>query len=140
MRSLIARPLLSLVMFMACASAKSPSPVAPAAGLDRPFTLKIGASTSIEAEKLQIGFDRVISDSRCPRGAQCIVAGEAVLRVWLQKSPSAREHRELTTMPEGAQAEYGAYRIKLVTLDPYPSVDKAIRPSEYVATFLVTRA
>ena len=31
-------------------------------------------------------------------------SGEAVLRVWLQKSPSAREQRDLTTMPEGSQA------------------------------------
>ena len=135
----MALPALSLVVFMACASAKSPSPAAPAAGLDRPFTVKSGTSTSIDAEKLHIGFDRVISDSRCPRGAQCIVAGEAVLRVWLQKPPSARENRDLTTMPEGAQAAYGAYRIKLVTLDPSPSVDGTIRPSDYVATFLVTR-
>jgi hypothetical protein len=130
---------LGLVAFMACVSANSSSPAAPtAAGLDRPFTLKSGASASIDVEKLQIGFDRVLSDSRCPRGAQCIVAGEAVLRVWLLKSPAARENRDLKTTPD-AEAAYGAYRIKLLTLDPYPSVEGTIRPSDYVATFLVTR-
>ena len=133
--------ILHLLAFLACASSSdSGNPSAPkTVGLDQPFTLAAGASARVDAENLQVGFDRVVSDSRCPRGAQCVVAGEAVVRVWLSKSPEARGNRDLTT-PNAAEAVYGAYRITLVTLDPYPTVDHTIRPSDYVATLLVTRA
>lgn len=108
--------------------------------LDRPFTLAPGRSATIDAERLQIGFERVVSDSRCPRGAQCITEGEAVVRVWLQKAPGARENRDLTTTPTESSAIYGAYRVNLEALDPVPTINRDIRPSEYVATLVVFRA
>lgn len=135
--------LLHILVFFACACASASdsgsvtSP--PAAGLDQPFTLAAGASVRLEVENLQVGFDRVVSDSRCPSGAQCIVEGEALVRVWLSKAPAARESRDLKTTPNAAEAVYGAYRIKLVTLAPSPTVDRTIRPSDYVVTILVTR-
>ena len=108
--------------------------------LDKPFKLAPGRSTTIEAERLQIGFERVVSDSRCPRGAQCIVEGEAIVRVWLQKAPAARENRDLTTTPTATSAVYSGYRVNLEALDPVPTTDHAIKPSEYAATLVVSLA
>ena len=81
-----------------------------------------------------------MSDSRCPRDAQCITDGEAVVRVWLQKAPGARENRDLKTTPDGASAVYSTYRVTLVALDPAPTASRVIRPSEYAATLVVSRA
>lgn len=134
--------LLQLLGSFACSltsHAGSPAALSPAR-LDQSFALAAGASAILETENLQIGFDRVLSDSRCPRGAQCITAGDAVVRIWMSKAPAARESRDLETTPRAAEAVYGAYRIRLVTLDPYPIADRAIRPSDYVVTLLVTRA
>ena len=131
-----------VLTFLACASlSDSGSPAAPtAARLDQAFTLAAGAVAVFDAEHLQVGFDRVLSDSRCPRGAQCIVEGEATVRVWLSKSPRGKDNRDLKTTPNALEAVYDAYRIKLVTLEPYPGVERAVRPSEYVATLLVSRS
>jgi hypothetical protein len=107
--------------------------------LDQPFALAPGRSVTIEAERLQIGFERVVSDSRCPRGAQCITEGEAVVRVWLLKAPAARETRELKTTPTETSVVYGAYRVNLKALDPVPTTDHDIRPSEYVAPLVISR-
>jgi hypothetical protein len=82
----------------------------------------------------------VISDSRCPRDAQCITGGDALVRVWLLKAPGARENRDLKTTPDGASAVYSTYRVTLVVLDPAPTANRVIRPSEYVATLVVSRA
>ena len=108
--------------------------------LDKPFKLAAGRSATIEGEQLQVGFDRVVSDSRCPKDAQCITAGEAIVRVWLLKAPGARENRELRTTPTETSAAYSTYRINLVALDPVPATSRAIRPSEYVATLTVSRS
>src|SRR5262245_16856015 len=78
-------------IFVACAS----SPAAPGSvKLNQSFTLKVGSSTSVDGEGIQVGFDSVVSDSRCPKGAQCIVAGDATIRVWLARTSQARETGE----------------------------------------------
>jgi hypothetical protein len=52
--------------------------------LGESFQLNVGESVQIEAEALQIGFEDVSGDSRCPKGEQCIWEGDATVRVWLQ--------------------------------------------------------
>jgi len=131
-----------LFTVLACAnSSESGNPMKPtAARLDQPFTLSPGASVVFDAESLQLDFVQVAADSRCPRGAQCITEGEATVRVSLSKSARAKEERDLKTNPAASEAVYDAYRISLVMLEPYPAVDRPIRPSDYVATMLVTRS
>ena len=132
--------LLQVFASFACALASdSGNPVATSPALDQAFTLKAGTSAMLDTENLQVEFAGVLSDSRCPRGTQCITAGEAVLRIWLSKAPAARESRDLKTTPNAGEAVYGAYRIRLLMLDPYPTADRTIRPSDYVVTLLVTR-
>ena len=126
---------ISLFTFLACDSPTEPK----AAEFDQAFTLIPGAAAVLGTENLQVGFDQVLSDSRCPRGAQCIVAGDATVRVWLAKSPRGRENRELKTTPDGSQGVYDAYKITLVALAPSPEVGSTIRPTDYVATLTVSR-
>lgn len=129
-----------LLVLLSCA-ASSPSwsqSSSVTVNLDRPFTLSPGSSAVLERENLKIEFDRVVSDSRCPRGAQCITAGEAIVRVWLSKAPAPRERRDLGTAPDAAETAYEMYRLRLVALEPYPAVNGTIRQSDYAATFLIT--
>ena len=121
---------------IACASPTEPK----AARFDEAFTLTPGAAADFGTESLQVGFDQVLSDSRCPRNAQCIVAGEATVRIWLSKPPRGRENRELKTTPDASQAPYDAYKVTLVTLVPSPEVGSTIRSTDYVATLMVTRS
>jgi hypothetical protein len=111
----------------------------PSAQVGQPFMLKLGAAATVEAEDLQVGFDHVVSDSRCPTGAQCIQEGEAVVRIWLVKTPAQRDTRDVATTPQRDTGTYGAYRVKLVSLEPHPNLKQATRASDYVATLLVTR-
>ena len=124
-------------IFVACAS----SPAAPGSvKLNQSFTLKVGTSTSVDGEGIQVGFDSVISDSRCPKGAQCIVAGDATIRVWLDRTGQARETRELKTAPpDAAQTVINSYRVTLSALTPEPTLDGTPRASDYVASLVVAR-
>jgi hypothetical protein len=49
--------------------------------LDIQFSLGAGKTVEIEGENLTIQFVKVISDSRCPRGVECITEGEAQCRM-----------------------------------------------------------
>jgi len=110
------------------------------AALGERFTLRVGESARIEAEALQIGFEGVSADSRCPRGEQCIREGDATVRVWLQKTPGPRETLELRTAPKEQTAmRYLSYEVRLVRLDPYPTSGRTIARGDYVATLQLTR-
>lgn len=133
---------LLLAFGVACASGSNsgnvtgPSQVT----LGQTFKLKPGGVAVVQGEELQVGFDRVLADSRCPRGAHCITEGDAKIRVWLSQPPRERTEHELQTTPfPAAEALYEGYRIRLVSLDPYPQIDRTIRARDYVATFVVTR-
>jgi len=110
------------------------------AALGERFTLRVGESAQIDAEALQIGFEDVPADSRCPRGEQCIREGDAAVRVWLQKAPGPRETLELRTAPKEQSAmRYLSYDVRLVRLDPYPTSGRTIARGDYVATLELTR-
>lgn len=139
MRSRTLFGLAHVLAFVACASAGSPA--APeSVKLNQPFTLRVGTSASVDGEGIQVGFETVVSDSRCPKGAQCIVAGDATIRVWLARGSQSRETQELKTSPQDkAQTVIGQYRLTLSALTPEPTVDGTPRASDYVATLVVVR-
>jgi Zn finger protein HypA/HybF involved in hydrogenase expression len=110
------------------------------AALGARFTLRIGESAQIEAEALQIAFEDVPTDSRCPRGEQCIREGDATVRLRLQKAPGPGERLELRTAPKEQSAmRFLSYEVRLVRLDPYPVSGRPIARGDYVATLELTR-
>ena len=106
--------------------------------LGQPFELRAGTSATLE-EGLAVIFDRVDSDSRCAIDAVCITAGDAVIAVTISQGAAGSGRRELHTEPNGSEASYLAYSIKLLELQPYPQTGRQRRPDEYVATLIVAR-
>ena len=83
-------------------------------------------------------FDSVSSDSRCPMDAVCVWAGDATLTLRLSHRSNSPATNELHTQPSGSELVYSDYRIKLVSLSPYPRSDRRIPPGDYVATINVS--
>ena len=129
---------LALVLVAALAASEDvarPRPV----HLDESFALHVGEAAKVDSEKLEIRCDEVVSDSRCPKGAQCIVEGDATVRITVQKG-SARTSYELHTSERAGQdAGVDGLTIRLLRLDPYPVEGKAIDGRDYEATLQVTR-
>ena len=107
--------------------------------LGESFVLRAGDSARVEAEKLEITFDTVASDSRCPKGAQCIVEGDAVVRITAGKGKARTTHDLHTSERAGQDATVDGFAIVLVRLDPYPVEGRKIEPGDYEATLQVTR-
>jgi len=116
----------------------SPDPKQVALG--ESFELRPGETGVIEAEALQIGFDEVAGDSRCPKNVQCIWEGDATVRVWLRQAAGPKQVLELhTPAKDRGSASFLAYSVRLVRLDPYPVLGKTITRRDYLATLEVTR-
>ena len=122
-------------------SVAGPSP-ATVIHVGQNFTLKAGAFAQTPDGGLRVGFVGVTADSRCPKGVQCVWAGDGVAQVWLQRGSGPKEARELHTatgLAKGAN-DTGTIdgELRLVGLDPYPIAGKDTAPGEYVATLMLS--
>ena len=136
MTRLVFGPRLVLVLsffFAACAGHSGSPGRTP---LGQPFELRAGSSAAVEGG-LQIIFERVPSDSRCPMDALCIRAGEALVALTLSQDGRNAVSRELRTDGATSETTYQGYSIKLIALAPYPRSDRQILPEDYVATLAV---
>ena len=94
-----------------------PSTVSAPAGHD--VTLRLGQEAAVQGKDLTVRYLRVVADSRCRPGMQCIWQGEATL-AFLLKEPGRGESTtaELHSGPRtGAQqTSFAASRIELVSV------------------------
>jgi hypothetical protein len=145
--------LVALLMLGACGSkgVTAAPPGSPAARLaidaGQPFQLQPGQVAAVAAggasagDGLRVGFDGVGSDSRCPKGEQCVWAGDATLRVWLQARGGPRHDGEVHTAQGRARSFTAAgHTLQLVRLDPAPISGRALAASDYLATFTLEPA
>lgn len=79
----------------------------------------IGETVKVDAGRVVIGFEELISDSRCPHGYRCISAGQATIRI----SVTTRQFRQSQVLKGPGAARYslsGLYSVQFTALDPYP--------------------
>lgn len=108
------------------------------AHLGQEFTFKVGEQVVISEAGLKISFASVEEDSRCPKGVDCIWAGNGKIIVNVKKGGAKAIGTQLNTNVGAKQARLYAYDIKLVGLNPYPQKDVKIKPDDYGATLIVT--
>ncbi len=95
----------------------SPSTVSTPAGQD--VTLRLGQEAAVQGKDLTVRFTRVVADSRCRPGMQCIWQGEATLAFLLKEpgrgeSTTAELHSGPRTGPQSTS--FAASRVELVAV------------------------
>jgi hypothetical protein len=118
----------------------------PVAFLDRSFGLDIGETKIIEPGHLRITFKQVLSDNRCPIGAECVVAGQAEPEFLFKVSEEDSARVVLVIGPyitredtlNHPAVDTLGYRIKLQQLDPHPDVTSRRPVSEYRALLRIS--
>jgi hypothetical protein len=116
-------------------------------GVNQPFELVNGESITLTQYNIQVGFDSVLSESRCPIGVRCFWEGEASIKLWLtgrsiQKTYCKVSIHGYTGIEDTLHHRYVdtlGYRIKLMELDPYPQYPVPNDYKKYKATLLVTQ-
>jgi hypothetical protein len=94
--------------------------------------IKMGSTSNLAEEKIKIKLVEVLEDSRCPKGARCIWAGNAKVKLELTKNETRTV--ELNTALDPKTISYSGYDIKILSLTPYPDTSKNTNKSEYEVT------
>jgi len=129
----------------ACAPAKcdpttatcaEPAPRVVPVGED--FVLAPGQRVTIGESGLTIEFERVTSDSRCPKDVQCVWAGNAAIRIQVVEQMSEPRLVELDTYGDRQKAQLGEFDLQVVALGPDPVSTERIEPQQYRLTLRLT--
>ena len=99
-------------------------------------TVGVNKSQKVFDRKVTVRVLLVVEDSRCPEGTQCVQAGNAKVRISVQKGTNESKIVELDTNGENT-ATVDGYAIKLDALNPHPKSAAPVKAKDYVATLTV---
>jgi len=135
------------VFLIGCAGSPDAAVVRAVPGKE--FTLPLGGSIVLADTDCVIIFDKVVEDSRCPRGDTCVWAGRLRVKLiareyaWMDQNTVEvlDANLELDSGLLGyPQHLIGDYVIELRGLEPYPDASTPTGSSPaYVATLIVER-
>ena len=118
-------------------------PVTPAGA--RPLQARLGQwvrlapGQAVSVDGLTLRFLDVPHDSRCPRGARCVWAGVARIRVeWSEGGRSRVVVLEQGGLTSSARQRVDRYLLTF-NLEPHPDYEKAITPRQYRLRLRVER-
>ena len=127
--------LAALTLVGAC---ESDAPATPDSPIDVSLVLAPGETRAVAGTSLQLQFQGVLGDSRCPADALCIQGGDAMVRIHVLSNGAAPAAYDLHT-GNLQPARHDSVTIALVNLSPYPFSSRPINPDDYRATLRVTR-
>ena len=130
--------LCTLVLLLSTGCANSEDKVT--ASLGQEFSLQIGQIARIEHEELEIRFEKVLEDSRCPRDVTCIWAGRVTCMIVLAQ-PGLSNHITLTEAgltDKYSKTTYEGYQLEF-HVTPYPEAGREIPVDAYKLQLIVTK-
>ena len=108
--------------------------------LSSPIIINYNQKVVNEGEEVSIKFINIISDSRCPTGAECVWAGEAELQFIVNKANDSIKFNLISSGQHfGQNTILFDLQIKLLEVIPYPDVSKSIAIEDYKAKIIVDK-
>lgn len=125
------RALFLALLLTACGTSTEPQ-------LGENIEVRLGTTIEIPDDSTRVRFTDLTSDSRCPTGAQCVWAGEAVALFTVGNNQQV----SLTLGADASKATVivGMKQFTLVALKPYPRLNETIAKGDYIATVRFTSA
>lgn len=130
--------LLALPLLAGCINTFRTGPV-PGTDANQQIEIPLGETRLLDEERLAVTFARVLQDSRCPAGTQCITAGNAVLGLILHERGEATRMVELNTHSEPRRVSHEGYVITVVDLQPLPAAGAAPEPESSLVRLQIVR-
>lgn len=100
---------------------------------------EINQKLDSKSEK-EVVLVRVVNDSRCPEGVQCVWAGEVTIEVAVYENKKLSEQTQFTLNAQSAEEVKEWFvahlpkskeKLKAVSVAPYPKDGVTIQPEEY---------
>jgi hypothetical protein len=130
--------LLALSLGAGCINTFRTGPV-PGTDATQQIEIPLGETRLLDEDRLAINFARVLDDSRCPTGVQCITAGNALVGLILHERGEATRMVQLNTHAEPRTVSHEGYVVTVVDLQPYPRSGVTTPPESYVVRLHVVR-
>ena len=110
------------------------------ADLGEEFSLSIGQTASINGQALQITFEDVIEDSRCPSDVTCIWAGRVscIIKIVQDSSPYRMVLTEPGLTDQYTSVTYKEYQLAFHVI-PYPEAGQSIPKGDYRLQLIVSK-
>jgi len=127
------------LVFVSC----SPKPNYTVAKFDLAsnFDLPIGKAAKLNNGDLQVTFNAVSEDSRCPAGTNCLRAGTVTANITIGNADGKETFNfklgEKASKPE--TKKFKGYSINLMQVNPYPQTGEKINKQDYVAQLRVVK-
>lgn len=99
------------------------------------LTLHESAEGSIKGDRVKLGFEAIVSDSRCPANAMCIWQGAATATFSFTKNgDSHRFNLSSITMEPNYTKDtvIAGYKIEFINLLPYPGTFTPPAPDSHI--------
>ena len=101
--------------------------------------LSVGDTVPVPDTQASVTFVRVVEDSRCPKGVQCVWEGDATIEVRVTSGGSEPESVQLHLNPRSAgDVVAKGLHLTLQRLDPYPENGRSINGRDYRAALAIT--
>lgn len=134
----LALVLLTVCPFRGCEDRNGSDRDALALELNDTVQLSYGQWYSHQKPCLQVQFDSLLSDGRCPVGVECFWEGNAEARIRMV----AGEHYSFTLNTHSSfrtDTILEGFRIQLIDLLPYPVYEVEVAPEDYSAVMVISR-
>lgn len=108
--------------------------------LGQEFSLSVGQSAFIKGENLEIKFEEVVEDSRCPWEVTCVWEGRVSLSVEINEN-DVSDNIELSQpglTDQSVVATHEGYQFTY-KVEPYPEAGKPISVDEYRLLLVVSK-
>ena len=101
--------------------------------------LGVGDTRPVPDTQVSVTFVRVVEDSRCPKGVQCVWEGDAAVEIRVASGGGEPESVQLrlNARTKGTVVAKGLH-LTLQRLDPYPENGRSIKDSDYRAVLAIT--
>lgn len=134
-----------------CQISFQPKPTLRPAALGQPFTLAWGETATLADAGLDVTFDTILNDGRCPSQMECYATMPVVVAITVKKKDSGvwstltlQAHTTqsgdvVPSAPDSVLSDrYGAYTISLARVAPYPATRDQLASRDYRVTLLVS--
>ncbi|MGI0491277.1 hypothetical protein ACN4EG_05660 [Alkalinema pantanalense CENA528] len=106
--------------------------------IDSELLLKPGQEVVLSQSPIKLTFDSVLTDSRCPIEVNCYWAGNAEVKLKLQRKRKITT-AILNTVEREQVVKYRGYTIRLSKLSPDRHSGKVISPNDYEVTLKINK-
>jgi len=112
--------------------------------LGNAFMLKYGETAQLETdETVQIRFDSILDDSRCPQGVQCVWAGRAIVAITFFQQGQSQSSALVMGDPGGTnyskEAVFGDFTVTLFQVRPHPIAEQTIEQKQYFVQLVIVK-